>query len=92
VRVNSLVGKQDVFGRYRSRHGGAVPLSFKLLERHTFPLLFCSGTWHRMRVDLLQEFSRWRNQNRAAYAMDARGNLYWSYELIECRVGKGTKS
>jgi len=92
IGLNSLVGIQDVFDRYRAAQDSAGPLSFKLLERHTFPLLFYSDTWHRMRVDLLQEFSRWRDQNRAAYAMDARVNLYWSYELIECRIGKGTKS
>lgn len=91
IGVNSLVGIQDVFGRYRAAHNSSPPLSFKLLERHTFPLLFYSGAWHRMRVNLLQEFSRWCNQNGAAYTMDTRGNLYWSYELIECRIRKGTK-
>lgn len=91
IGVNSLVGIQDVFGRYRVTHNGTPPLSFKLLERHTFPLLFYSEAWHCMRVNLLQEFSRWCDQHGAAYTMDTRGNLYWSYELIECRIRKGTK-
>lgn len=92
IGVNSLVGIQDVFGCYRAAYNGTPPLSFKLLERHTFPLLFYSEAWHRMRVNLLQEFSRWSNQNGAAYTMDTHGNLYWSYELIECRIRNGTKS
>lgn len=87
IGLNSLVGIQDVLTRYRTACNGAPPLSFRLIERHTFPLLFYSEAWRQLRVGLQAEFRRWREQDRAAYTADSHGNLYWSYELIECRMG-----
>lgn len=89
VGLNSLVGIQDVLARYRAASDGAPPLSFRLLERHTFPLLFYTEAWRQLRAGLQGEFRRWREQNRAAYTVDSHGNLYWSYELVECRIGPG---
>lgn len=92
VGLNSLVGIQDVLTRYRAVCNGASPLRFRLLERHTFPLLFYTETWRQLRTPLQMEFKRWRERSRAAYTVDGHGNLYWSYELIECRIGGGGAS
>lgn len=92
IGLNSLVGIQDVLARYRDACGGAATLSFRLLERHTFPLLFYTDAWRQLRAGLQMEFRRWREQNGAAYTADGHGNLYWSYELIECRITKNGTS
>lgn len=84
IGLNSLVGIKDVLGRYRNQHCDTCPLQFRLLERHTFPLLFYSEHWRKIAPRLLEEFSQWREQQRAAYSLDSQGTLYWSYELVEC--------
>jgi release factor glutamine methyltransferase len=88
VGMNSLVGIQDVFNQYKILYQGSPPLRFRLLERYSFPMLFYSEQWKRVRRDLLDEFATWRNQDKAAYSIDSRGNFYWSYELVECRLNK----
>jgi len=88
VGVNSLVGIQDVLGRYRICCSGAPPLNFRLMERHTFPLIFYSEAWKRARSALFEEFEAWRTSNGAAYTRDSQGRIYWSYELIECRLNE----
>lgn len=89
IGMNSLVGIQDVLERYRACYSGASPLSFRLMERHTFPLIFYSETWKKASSALFEEFRNWRESNRAAYTIDSQGQIYWSYELIECRIKNG---
>jgi len=91
VGMNSLVGIQDVLARYRNMHAGSSSLSFRLIERHTFPLLFYTDQWRRAETVLLEEFAMSRSRGAAAYVIDSRGRLYWSYELIECRINKSYK-
>jgi len=86
VGINSLIGIQDVLDQYRDSQAGQSPLRFRLMERHTFPLLFYSDSWKKASSALLEEFQRWRESKGAAYTVDSQGQLYWSYELIECRL------
>ena len=85
VGMNSLVGIQDVLHTYQRLHACAPRVQFRLIERHTFPLLFYSEQWRRASASLLQEFSVWKDRHTAAYSQDGSGRLYWSYELVECR-------
>ncbi|HTD03296.1 MULTISPECIES: methyltransferase [Oxalobacteraceae] len=84
IGLNSLVGIKDVLMRYRNKQCGACPLQFRLLERYTFPLLFYSEHWKKIASRLREEFSQWQERHQAAYSLDSKGNLYWSYELVEC--------
>jgi release factor glutamine methyltransferase len=74
--------------QYKSKQTGTSSLQFRLLERHTFPLLFYSEQWEKIGPILLEEFSRWQQRHQSAYSLDSKGNLYWSYELVECRWAK----
>ncbi len=86
IGMNSLVGIQDVFRQHEAAYSGCSPLRFRLIERHTFPLLFYSDVWREAEKSLLEEFSGWRESNNAAYTLDSQGRLYWSYEIVECRL------
>lgn len=93
IGMNSLVGIKDVLTRYRNAQCDGCPLQFRLLERHTFPLLFYSEHWKKIGHRLLEEFSHWQERHQAAYSLDSKGNLYWSYEVVECiwnknRIGR----
>ncbi len=84
IGLNSLVGIKDVLTQYKIAQGDLCPLQFRLLERHTFPLLFYSKDWEGIGLHLLEEFARWQELYQSAFSLDSQGNLYWSYELIEC--------
>ncbi|MEB0139097.1 MULTISPECIES: methyltransferase [unclassified Undibacterium] len=84
IGLNSLVGIQDILSRYKNEKYQDRRLKFRFLERHTFPLLLYSESWKRISSRLMEEFSSWRDKNQAAYSVDSKGNLYWSYELVEC--------
>lgn len=83
VGLNSMVGIKDVLMQYRRGCAGRIPLKFRLRQRHTFPLLFYTETWLKLKQALLNEFNEQRRSNLAAFGLDSRGDLYWSYELIE---------
>lgn len=92
IGLNSLVGIKDVLTQYKIAQGEFCPLQFRLLERHTFPLLFYSKDWENIGLHLLEEFARWQQLYQSAFSLDSQGNLYWSYELIECthpKKGRG---
>ncbi|WP_232379990.1 methyltransferase [Polyangium fumosum] len=86
VGLNSLVGIKSMLHQYKAQHDGAPPLRFRLCERHTFPLLFYSDHWKRISQELRAEFARWRKHHGSAYTVDSQGNLYWSYELVDCQL------
>lgn len=90
VGLNSLVGIQDVFSRYRATCYGEVPVRFRLLERHSLPLLLYSPGWKQAYPFLREEFRHWQDHYGAAYTIDSQGNLYWSYEVVECILSPST--
>ena len=83
IGLNSLVGIRDILKRYHEKHQGVPPLSYKLIERHTFPLLYYSAQWRMISDALKNEFENWRKKDLAAYSTDQHGNIYWSYEIVE---------
>lgn len=83
IGLNSMIGIRSVLTRYAHREDGP-PLRFRLIERHTFPLMLYTGSWLTLRSELFAEFSRWRDQHGAAFSQGADGTVYWSYEIIEC--------
>ncbi|QVM99418.1 methyltransferase [Pseudomonas rhodesiae] len=83
IGLNSLIGIQDVLSRYIQKHRGTPPLAYKLIERHTIPLLYYSNAWQSIEKSLKEEFEKWSKQDLAAYSTDAHGNIFWSYEIIE---------
>ncbi|AZF21247.1 50S ribosomal protein L11 methyltransferase [Pseudomonas sp. R3-52-08] len=83
VGLNSLVGIRDVLNGYRERHHGAPPLAYRLMERHTLPLLYYSDHWQATSKLLKSEFEQWANQDLAAYSADKHGIIFWSYEIVE---------
>ena len=82
VGLNSLVGIQDVLARYKASHSAGSPLAFRLLERHTLPLLFYSSGRKQAEPFLREEFKDWRDRYGSAYTVDREGRLYWSYEVV----------
>ena len=90
VGVNSLIGIQDVLQRYKQQFDGPVPLRFRPVERHTFPL-FLYNQWEELGSALRTEFSNWRDNYGSAYAIDSRNNIFWSYEVIECQLTEVVK-
>ena len=84
ISLNSPVGIQDILKRYNSTNQTDSPLKFRLLERHSLPLLFYTPGWKLAEPLLIKEFKFWRDHHTAAYTVDANGQLYWSYEVIEC--------
>jgi release factor glutamine methyltransferase len=86
IGMNSLVGIQDVIERYKGMHAGQQPLKFRLVERHTLPLLYYSPAWERASERLMEEFRVWQNSGLAAFSTDSQGRLYWSYEVVELRL------
>lgn len=84
VGLNSMVGIREVLARYSALFPSGIPLQFRLLERHSLPLLFYSPTWRRAEPLLREEFAEWRDHYGAAYTTDADGRMYWSYEVVEC--------
>jgi release factor glutamine methyltransferase len=89
VGMNSMVGIKELLHQYKKQYGGTAPLRFRLCDRHTFPLLFYSDQWKRMSQKLRTEFAFWRDHHGAAYTVDSQDNIYWSYELVECRLAEG---
>lgn len=83
VGLNSLIGIHDLLNRYNQKHKNTPPLIYKLVERHTFPLLYYTHDWHRLSNSLKNEFENLAKQDLADYATDQCGNIYWSYEIIE---------
>jgi release factor glutamine methyltransferase len=83
VGLNSLVGIRDVLERYTHKHNNKPPLLYRLVERHTFPLIHYSAQWESLSDHLKGEFANWEKQDKAAYSTDTNGNIYWSYEIIE---------
>ena len=86
VGLNSMVGIREVLDRYRAVCDGVPPLRFRLLERHSLPFLFYTPAWKRAEQVLREEFHVWRERYGAAYTTDSRGRMYWSYEVVECRL------
>jgi release factor glutamine methyltransferase len=89
VGMNSLVGIKEVLNRYKQQYGGKAPLRFRLCDRHTFPLFLYSDQWKGIGHKLRAEFASWRKNHGAGYTVDSQDNLYWSYELVECRLEEG---
>jgi len=83
IGLNSMVGIRDVLQKYNEKHEGTPPLSYRLMERHTFPLLYYSTQWQMLSRSLKAEFEQWSKQGLAAYSIDRNGEIYWSYEIIE---------
>lgn len=83
IGLNSLVGIRDILQRYHEKHQGVPPLSYKLIERHTFPLLYYSAQWRMISHALKDEFKDWLKKDLAAYSIDQHGEIYWSYEIVE---------
>ncbi|QHF44743.1 hypothetical protein PspS35_13500 [Pseudomonas sp. S35] len=83
VGLNSLMGIRDVLHRYDQKYNKKPPLAYKLVERHTFPLIHYSAQWKALDRYLKLEFENWNNLDLAAYSTDQNGNIYWSYEIIE---------
>lgn len=83
VGLNSMVGIRDVLDRYSQKYNNAPPLSHRLIERHTFPLIHYSSQWQALTAELQLEFKNWEAQDLAAFSTDSKGIIYWSYEVIE---------
>lgn len=83
VGLNSLMGIRDVLHRYDQKYNKKPPLTYKLVERHTFPLIHYTAQWKALDKYLKLEFENWSNRDLAAYSTDQNGNIYWSYEIIE---------
>lgn len=83
IGLNSLVGIRDILATYNQKHGGTPPLSYRLAERHTFPLFHYSSQWQLLSKSLEREFCDWAEHDLAAYSFDEKGNIYWSYEIVE---------
>ena len=83
VGLNSLVGINDVLNKYNQKYNNEPPLAYRLVERHTLPLLYYSAHWQRLSKHFKKEFESWLKQNLAAYSTDQNGEIYWSYEIIE---------
>ena len=83
IGLNSLVGIREVLNSYNKKHNDTPPLSYRFIERHTFPLIHYSAQWQMLSSDLQKEFKNWEKQDRAAFSTDNIGTIYWSYEVIE---------
>lgn len=82
VGLNSLAGIRDVLNRYDRNYNNQPPLTYKLVERHTFPLIHYSEQWKSLDKYLKLEFESWSDFDVAAYSIDQSGNIYWPYEII----------
>lgn len=94
-----MIGIRDVLDRYHKSHHNKPPLSFRLMQRHTFPMKHydiesrsISGASQALKMTQLMrmEFQKWRNANTADFSVDSNDQLHWSYEIIECRMIKET--
>ncbi|KAA6175700.1 methyltransferase [Pseudomonas veronii] len=83
VGFNSMVGISDVLSKYNQSHQDTPPLAYRLMERHTLPLLYYSDHWRMISNALNKEFEHWSKQDMAAYSIDKNGEIFWSYEIIE---------
>ncbi|RDS86990.1 methyltransferase [Pseudomonas fluorescens] len=83
VGLNSLVGIRDILERYNQKYSNAPPLTYKLIERHTLPLIHYSTHWKALEKHLKLEFEKWQALDLATYSTDKNGDIYWSYEIIE---------
>ena len=92
VGLNSLVGIRDVLDRYNQKYNHNPPLTYRLVERHTLPLIHYSTQWKMLDRDLKNEFAIWEELDLAAYATDQNGTLYWSYEILEFRIARHDQS
>lgn len=81
VGLNSLVGIDDILRKYNNNK--KTLLKFKLIERHTLPLIYYSAQWRKLEKHLKTEFEDWSRKGLANYTIDKQGNIYWSYEIIE---------
>ncbi|MEU0007977.1 methyltransferase [Streptomyces sp. NPDC006314] len=88
IGLNSLIGIRDVLSVFTHRSAGDAAVDFRLIERHSFPLFFYTKGWQAARDILLGEFQRWREEAGAAFSVAADGTLYWSYEIVECRLSR----
>ncbi|MFD7448848.1 methyltransferase [Kitasatospora sp. NPDC059827] len=88
IGLNSMTGIQDVLRRLGGPAGSAGPLEFRLIERHSFPLFLYTREWHASRQVLTREFHHWKEHHGAAFSIAGDGTLYWSYEIVECRLAR----
>lgn len=88
VGLNSMMGIRDVLGRYRESFDATPPLRFRLLERHAIPMLFYSESWRRIEPILVEEFTTWSTRFGSAFTRHDDGTIYWSYEIIECKIAE----
>ncbi|MEV6318566.1 methyltransferase [Streptomyces sp. NPDC051776] len=86
IGLNSLTGIRSVMSELMDRSGGNTAVDLRLIERHSFPLFLYTRQWQASRDILLAEFQRWREKAGAAFSITADGTLYWSYEIVECRL------
>jgi len=86
VGLNSLIGIRDVIQRHKAEYPRGTPLNFRLLERHSLPLLFYSDGWKKAESALRAEFAHWREHHGAVFTTDSHNRLYWSYEVVSCSL------
>ena len=84
ISLNSLVSIQDILKRYSSTYPTDSPLKFRFLERHSLPLLFYTSGRKIAEPFKIKDFKVWRDHHTAAYIVNPNGQLYCSYETIEC--------
>ncbi|GGS37848.1 hypothetical protein Snoj_28820 [Streptomyces nojiriensis] len=92
VGFNSMVGIQKVLTDVRKQFGANCPLRFRLLERHTFPLFVYTEKWRASMGMLMAEFQLWKERYGSAFSVHADGTLYFSYELVECRISGSARA
>lgn len=88
IGLNSMIGIQDILSKYTKSFADDPPLRFKLLERHCFPLFFYTDSWSSVQAEMLEEFHRWKDQYNAIFGQGDDGTIYWSYEIVECTLGR----
>ncbi len=92
VGFNSIVGIQKVLTDVRKQSGARHSLRLRLLERHTFPLFVYTEKWRASLDMLMAEFGLWKEHYGSAFTVHADGTLYFSYELVECRVARSARA
>jgi release factor glutamine methyltransferase len=90
IALNSLIGIQDVFERFRRSAPAGRRLTFRLLDRYTFPLSLCCDEWATCFGISNKEFESWLDAGLASFLVDSDGRLHWFYEIIECRFDPET--
>lgn len=92
VGFNSMIGIRQVLADVRKQFGSDYPVTFHLLERHIFPLFLYTEQWRASKIALMAEFQVWKEQYGSAFRVGSDGTLYFSYELVECRLSAAARA